>query len=224
MKKRNQDELRLSCKNNQPHHWNGRIGQAMTLPRCLFISLLAVLPMQAQVAALHIDAGLATSLDRNWKTERDTTGGTGVVTKFPLALEGALVFPKKSGYLRTALRFAVDEPFSNFQLGADWIHTFSRKRSEMIYGSAGLSLNFVSGRIQVEPPNYPTPGSYEQRSQSARPGLRLGMGYAFNRSFAFEGAANFISLGSTGTNGFLHSNSIYLTFTGSYRMPKIFGD
>lgn len=196
--------------------------KTMRIPHCFLAALASVLPIQGQVADLRLDVGLATSLDHNWKNERDTTGGTGVVTKFPLALEGALVFPKKSGELRAALRFAVDEPFSDVQLGADWIHTFSRKGPETLYGSAGLSLNFVSGRIQVEPPNYPTPGRYEQRSQSARPGLRLGMGYAFNRSFAFEGAANFISLESTGANGFLHSNSIHLTFTGSYRMPKFF--
>ena len=190
--------------------------------RCLFIFVAAVLPLQAQDADLHLDAGLATSLDRNWKNERDVTGGIGVVTKFPLALEGALVFPKKPGALRAALRFAVDEPFSNLQLGADWIHTFSRKASETLYGSAGFSLNNVSGRIQVVPPNYPTPGVYEQRSQSARLGVRLGMGYAFNRNFAFEGAVNFISLESTGANGFLHSSSVYVTLTGSYRIPKIF--
>lgn len=195
----------------------------MTPTRGLFIALAAVLPMQAQEAALHLDAGLSSSLDRNWKNERDTTGGTGVVTKFPLALEGALVFPIKSGAIRTALRFAVDEPFSNFQLGGDWIHTFSRKGAETLYGTAGLSLNFVSGRIQVVPPNYPTPGTYEQRSQSARPGARLGMGYAFSRAFAFEGAMHFISLGSTGPNGFLHSSSIYMSLTGSYRIPKVFG-
>ena len=81
----------------------------------------------------------------------------------------------------------------------------------------------MKGRIQVVPPDYPTPAVYEQRSQSSRPGVRLGMGYAFNRSFAFEGAANFISLGSTGANGFLHTSSVYLTLTGSYRIPKIFG-
>lgn len=196
----------------------------MTFTRCLFTTLAAVLPIHAQDADLHLDAGLATSFDRNWKNERDTTGGTGVVTKFPLALEAALVFPKKSGALRTALRLAVDEPFSNFQLGGDWIHTFSRKGPETLYGSAGLSLNFVSGRIQVVPPNYPTPGTYEQRSQSARPGARLGIGYAFNRAFAFEGAVNFISLGSTGANGFLHTSSVYMTLTGSYRLPKIFGE
>lgn len=195
----------------------------MTFTRCLFISLAALLPMQAQDADLHLDAGLATSLDHNWKNPRDTTGGTGLVTKFPLALEGALVFPKGPGALRVALRFAEDEPFSNLQLGADWIHTFSHKGSETFYGSAGLSLNNVKGRIQVVPPDYPTPAVYEQRSQSSRPGVRLGMGYAFNRSFAFEGAANFISLGSTGANGFLHTSSVYLTLTGSYRIPKIFG-
>jgi hypothetical protein len=195
----------------------------MKLPLCFFIALAVVLPMRAQDADLHLDAGLATSLDHNWKNQRDATGGTGVVTKFPLALEGALVFPNKSGAIRAALRFAVDEPFSNFQLGGDWIHTFSNKGVETLYGSAGLSLNFVSGRIQVEPPNYPTPGTYEQRSQSARPGARLGIGYAFSRAFAFEGSVNFISLGSTGANGFLHTSSMYVTLTGSYRIPKIFG-
>lgn len=195
----------------------------MTFTHCLFNVLLVILPMQAQDVALQVDAGLAASLDRNWKNERDTTGGTGLVTKFPLALEGALVFPKQAGAIRAALRFAVDEPFSNFQLGGDWIHTFSRTGPEALYGSAGLSLNFVSGRIQVVPPNYPTPGTYEQRNQSARPGLRLGMGYAFNSAFAFEGAVHFISLGSTGANGFLHSSSMYATLTGSYRIPKFLG-
>ncbi len=201
----------------------------MKRSRRLFIALAAMfpllptLPMRAQDADLHLDAGLATSLDHDWKSQRDTTGGTGLVTKFPLALEGALVFPKGPGAIRAALRFAVDEPFSDLQLGADWVHTFSKKGSETLYGSAGLSLNFVSGRIQVAPPNYPEPGAYEQRSQSARPGVRLGLGYAFNRSFAFEGAVNFISLDSTGANGFLHSSSVFVTLTGSYRIPKIFG-
>lgn len=194
----------------------------MINPRCLFLALAAVLPILAQDADLHLDAGLATSLDRHWKSERDTTGSTGVVTKFPLAIEGALVFPKGSGALRAALRFAVDEPFSNLQLGADWIHTFSKKGAETLYGSAGLSLNNVRGRIEVIPPSYPVPGVYELRSQSARPGVRLGMGYAFNRSFAFEGAANFISLESTGANGYLHASSVYVTLTGSYRIPKVF--
>ncbi|MBL0209949.1 MAG: hypothetical protein IPQ13_03400 [Holophagaceae bacterium] len=179
--------------------------------------------MQAQEADLHLDAGLATSLDRDWKSLRDTSGEAGVVTKFPLAIEGALVFPKGPGAIRAALRIAVDEPFSNLQLGADWIHTFSRKGAETVYGSAGLSLNNVKGRIQVAPPNYPDPGAYEERSQSARPGVRLGMGYAFNRNFAFECAVNYISLGSTGANGFLHSSSVYMTLTGSYRIPKILG-
>lgn len=194
----------------------------MSVARTFFLFLAAVLPTLAQDAALHLDAGLATSLDHNWKAERDSTGGAGLVTKFPLALEGALVFPKKSGSFRAALRLAVDEPFSDFQLGADWLHAFSRRGTETLYGSAGLTLNFVSGRIQVEPPNYPTPGRYEQRSQSARPGARLGMGYAFSHAFAFEGAVNFISLGSTGANGFLHSGSVFMTLTGSYRIPKIF--
>jgi len=179
--------------------------------------------MQAQDADLHLDAGLASSQDHSWKNPRDTTGAAGVVTKFPLALEGALVFPNRIGALRAALRFAVDEPFSNLQLGVDWIHTFSQKGSESFYGSAGLSLNNVSGRIEVVPPNYPTAGVYEKRSQSVRPGGRLGLGYAFNRSFAFEAAVNFISLESTGANGFLHSSSVYVTLTGSYRIPKIFG-
>ena len=195
----------------------------MTLTLRLIFSAAAALPLLAQKADLHLDAGLVTSLDRNWKNERDTTGGTGVVTKFPLALEGALVFPKGPGAIRAALRFAVDEPFSNLQLGVDWIHTFSRKGAESLYGSAGLSLNNVNGRIQVVPPAYPTPGVYEQRSQSAKPGARLGLGYAFNRTFAFEGSINFISLGSTGANGFLHTSSVYVTLTGSYRIPKIFG-
>lgn len=195
----------------------------MTFTRGLCIALAVVLHLPAQEPTLQLDAGLAASLDRNWKSERDTTGGTGLVTKFPLALEGALVFPKQAGAIRAALRFAVDEPFSNFQLGGDWIHTFFHRGPEALYGSAGLSLNFVSGRIQVVPPNYPTPGTYEQRSQSARPGLRLGMGYAFSHAFAFEGALHFISLGSTGANGFLHSSSMYATLTGSYRLPNFFG-
>ena len=195
----------------------------MKLHRHLFISLAVLLPLQAQDADLHLDAGLATSLDNNWKSQRDTTGGEGVVTKFPLALEAALVFPAKTGALRTALRFAVDEPFSNLQLGVDWIHTFHRKGNESFYGSAGLSLNNVTGRIQVVPPNYPTPGVYEERKQSVRPGGRLALGYSFSRRFAFEGAVNFISLESTGANGYLHSSSVYATLTGSYRIPKIFG-
>ena len=194
------------------------------ITRTFFAVFTAMFPALAQDAALHLDAGLATSLDHDWKAERDSTGGAGLVTKFPLALEGALVFPKKSGWVRAALRLAVDEPFSDFQLGADWLHAFSRKGTETFYGSAGLTLNFVSGRIQVEPPSYPAPGRYEQRSQSARPGVRLGVGYAFNRAFAFEGAVNFISLGSTGANGFLHSSSVFMTLTGSYRIPKIFGN
>ena len=201
----------------------------MTRRHCLFLAALAVLPVQAQNASLHLDVGLVSSLDRDWKTERDTTGGAGVVTKFPLALEGALVFPAGTGAVRAALRYAVDEPFSNLQLGADWIHTFSKKGAESIYGSAGLSLNNVSGRIQAVAPGYtngnppqPIVGVYEKRSQSARPGLRLGLGYAFNKSFAIEGAANVLSLGSTGANGYLHSSSIYLTLTGSYRIPNVF--
>lgn len=195
----------------------------MRLLRCIFITLAVLLPMQAQDVDLHLDIGLATSLDNNWNAERDTTGGAGVVTKFPLVLEGALLFPNRNGALRAALRVAVDEPFSNLQFGVDWIHTFSRKGNESFYGSAGLSLNNVSGRIEVVPPDYPTPGVYEERSQSVRPGGRLGLGYAFNRRFAMEAAVNFISLESTGDNGFLHSNSVYVTLTGSYRIPKIFG-
>lgn len=195
----------------------------MKFHRHLFISIAILLPLQAQDADLHLDAGLATSTDHNWKSQRDTSGEAGVVTKFPLALEGALVFPKGPGAIRAALRFAVDEPFSNLQLGVDWLHTFSRKGNESFYGSAGLSLNNVTGRIQVVPPNYPTPGVYEVRSQSVRPGARLGLGYAFSRRFAFEAAVNFISLESTGANGYLHSSSVYATLTGSYRIPKIFG-
>ncbi len=195
----------------------------MSIPRRLLIALAVVLPMQAQGVDLHLDAGLATSLDHHWKNQRDTTGASGVLTKFPLALEGALVFPKGSGALRAALRFAADEPFSNLQLGVDWIQTFSRKGAETFYGSAGLSLNNVKGRLEVVPPNYPAPGVYEQRSQNSRPGARLGIGYAFSRSFAIEGAANFISFESTGANGFLHGSSVYVTLTGSYRIPKISG-
>lgn len=194
----------------------------MKTARCFFAALAAVISLQAQDADLHLDAGLATSLDRDWKAQRDTTGAAGVVTKFPLAAEAALVFPRGPGAVRAALRFAVDEPFSDLQLGADWIHTFSKKGAETVYGSAGLTLNNVSGRIQVVPPDYPAPGVYEQRSQSARPGIRLGIGYGFNRTFAFEGAVNFLSLGSTGANGFLHSSSVFMTLTGSYRIPRIF--
>ncbi len=201
----------------------------MTLRRCLLLAALTVLPAQAQDASLHLDFGLVSSLDHAWKVERDTTGGAGLVTKFPLALEGALVFPVKTGAIRGALRYAVDEPFSNLQLGADWIHTFSRKGAESTYGSAGLSLNYLSGRIEVVAPGYtngnspqPIAGVYEKRNQSTRPGLRFGFGYAFSRSFAIEGAANIVSLGSAGANGYQHSSSLYLTLTGSYRIPKIF--
>lgn len=201
------------------------------------LAALPALPLCAQSSpggvAFQLDAGLVASLDHDWKAQRDTTGASGLVTKFPLALEGALVFPTHRGAIRTALRYAADEPFTNLQLGADWIHIFSRKGAETVYGSAGLSLNNVAGRIQVVPPSYITvqgvpiqsvAGVYEQRSQSARPGLRLGLGYAFSRSFAFEGAANFLALSSTGANGFLHSSSIYLTLTGSYRIPNLFSD
>ena len=52
--------------------------------------------------------------------------------------------------------------------------------------------------------------------------IRGRLGYAFNKSFAIEGAANIVSLGSTGATGYLHSSSLYLTLTGSYRIPKIF--
>lgn len=203
----------------------------MTTARNLSILALSLLPLQAQEVSLNLDAGLAFSLDHDWKAERDTSGSAGVVTKFPLAIEGALVFPVRPGAIRAALRIAVDDPFSNVQLGADWIHTFRHTGQEALYGSAGLTFNNVSGRIEVVPPSYiyvpndrplSVPGVYEKRSQSMRPGLRFGIGYAFTQNFAFETAANLVTLQSTGTNGFLHSSSVYLTLTGSYRIPKIF--
>ncbi len=211
-------------------------------PSILLIALTAwpALPLSAQKidqatnqnTALHFDAGLAFSLDHHWKAERDNSGSAGVVTKFPLALEGALVFPVGQGAIRAALRYAVDQPFQNFQIGADWIHIFSRIGSEMAYGSLGLTINNVTGRFEVQAPSYvidssgqtqSVQGLYDQRSQSARPGIRLGGGYAFSKHFAFEGAVNFISLASTGDNGFLHSSTVYLTLTGSYRLPNVFG-
>ncbi len=195
----------------------------MNRPGRIFIFLALVLPLQAQGVALHLDVGLTASLDHNWKNQRDTTGATGLVTKFPLALEGALLFPAGPGGFRVAIRHAVDEPFSDLQYGVDWVQTFSRKGVESFYGSAGLSLNNVKGRIQVVPPNYPAPGVYEERSQSGRPGARLALGYAFSRRFAFECAVNSINLESTGANGFLHSSSMYVTLTGSLRIPKVFG-
>ena len=199
--------------------------------RILSLSALAILPLQAQETSLYLDAGLAFSLDHDWKAERDRSGSAGVVTKFPLALESALVFPLHPGAIRAALRIAVDDPFSNVQLGADWLHTFHRTGQESLYGSAGLTLNNISGRIEVTPPSYvpvpgdrplSVPGVYEKRSQSARPGIRLGIGYEFNKKLAFESSVHFVSLQSTGANGFLHSNSIYITLTGSYRIPRVF--
>jgi hypothetical protein len=190
------------------------------------------------LSAQNLTGGLYTGLSlpmgdlkdkRIWGTGETVGAHVGGYLDFSLAphhqLRVHLTFQNFPGSNQeTPFGFHNKNAYTDLQAGADWIYRIQGSGRGW-YTLVGASLNnlrnerddiFITGF-------FPTQQAFQVRStqsQNGRFGLRAGVGYTFNRSFALESTLNQVFVDSGGPNGFGFTDANWAQVSAVFRFGK----